>query len=949
MPKITDQTVISATTLAGDTPVQYFVPVEKLNATTSKRISSTQLVEFVVGQMLGATGSAAGLMSSADKSKLDLITITSASSIDSLVSASHASATSGNAAISITGQAISVALDPAGGNLLSVQAGGLRAAAPTITISGAVSGSGTTAITTTLGSGSVSYANIQNVSTTSTLLGRYSAGAGTVQEISIGSGLTLTGSTLSASGSGATNLTFSRDATTLTVLSDTGTDAILPIATGSLAGLLGAADKTKLDAITGTNTGDQTITLTGNVTGSGTGSFATTIANSAVTLAMMANVATSTVFYRKTASTGVPEVQTLATLKTDLGLTGTNSGDQTITLTGNVTGSGTGSFATTIANSAVTLAMMADVATSTVFYRKTASTGVPEVQTLATLKTDLGLTGTNSGDQTITLTGNVTGSGTGSFAATIANDAVTFAKMQNSSGASVLIGRGSASGAGDFEEITLGTNLSMSGTTLNATGGSGSPAGSNTQIQYNNSGAFGASANLTFGSNVLTVTGTETIATGTITSSSPALAITQTWNSGGVTFKGLTMAITSTANATDSLFIECTDDATTNFSVSYLGSIKIGTGGAKVEGPSSNGIFFGSPSGSARLGNTSATAGSVSISDSGIIAKSDVPLGWVSGSDASASLDTAIYRQAANNVAIRNSTNAQRFDVFNTYTSSTSYETLKAVWSSNVCTITTEAGSTGGSIRALTIGSGDAVGNNQAGVNTIFQSGRGSGNATPGSIIWQTAPATSSGTGYGSYATRGEINPNGRWGFGSTSDSGTNFAFWADNTNLGASFMLTGAGANGTSNINNLKIRTSRGTIASPSAVQANDLLFRFSGLGYGSTAWSSSARAGIDMLVVSNWTDSAHETAITFSTTPASSTTMAERVRIASDGSVGIGTNAPSSLLDVNSDNIRLRTAKTPSSASDTGTTGMVCWDSSYVYVCTATNTWKRAAIATW
>lgn len=51
---------------------------------------------------------------------------------------------------------------------------------------------------------------------------------------------------------------------------------------------------------------------------------------------------------------------------------------------------------------------MADVATSTVFYRKTAGTGDPEVQTLATLKTDLGLTGTNSGDQTITNTSNAT-------------------------------------------------------------------------------------------------------------------------------------------------------------------------------------------------------------------------------------------------------------------------------------------------------------------------------------------------------------------------------------------------------------------------------------------------------------------------------------------------------------------------------------------------------------
>lgn len=53
-----------------------------------------------------------------------------------------------------------------------------------------------------------------------------------------------------------------------------------------------------------------------------------------------------------------------------------------------------------LVDGAVTLAKMADVATATVFYRKTAATGVPEVQTLATLKTDLGLTGTNSGDQT---------------------------------------------------------------------------------------------------------------------------------------------------------------------------------------------------------------------------------------------------------------------------------------------------------------------------------------------------------------------------------------------------------------------------------------------------------------------------------------------------------------------------------------------------------------------
>jgi len=39
----------------------------------------------------------------------------------------------------------------------------------------------------------------------------------------------------------------------------------------------------------------------------------------------------------------------------------------------------------------------------------------------------------------------------------------------------------------------------------------------------------------------------------------------------------------------------------------------------------------------------------------------------------------------------------------------------------------------------------------------------------------------------------------------------------------------------------------------------------------------------------------------------------------------------------------------KTPADAGAAGVTGNIAWDSSYVYVCTATNTWKRVAIATW
>ena len=70
-----------------------------------------------------------------------------------------------------------------------------------------------------------------------------------------------------------------------------------------------------------------------------------------------------------------------------------------------------------------------------------------------TAAADAEVSGLNTGDQTITLTGDVTGSGTGSFAATIANDAVTYAKMQNVSATDRILGRQS-SGAGDVEEIT---------------------------------------------------------------------------------------------------------------------------------------------------------------------------------------------------------------------------------------------------------------------------------------------------------------------------------------------------------------------------------------------------------------------------------------------------------------------------------------------------------------
>ena len=66
--------------------------------------------------------------------------------------------------------------------------------------------------------------------------------------------------------------------------------------------------------------------------------------------------------------------------------------------------------------------------------------------------------------------------------------------------------------------------------------------------------------------------------------------------------------------------------------------------------------------------------------------------------------DVILERDAANTLNQRRTTNAQIWRLCNTWTSSTSYEWLSIGWSSNVCTITTEKGSAGGTLRGLKIG-----------------------------------------------------------------------------------------------------------------------------------------------------------------------------------------------------------------------------------------------------
>ena len=65
--------------------------------------------------------------------------------------------------------------------------------------------------------------------------------------------------------------------------------------------------------------------------------------------------------------------------------------------------------------------------------------------------------------------------------------------------------------------------------------------------------------------------------------------------------------------------------------------------------------------------------------------------------------------------------------------------------------------------------------------------------------------------------------------------------------------------------------------------------------------------------------------------------------------GNVGIQTNGPTARLDINADTMRLRTARTPASASAAGNAGDICWDADYLYICIASGTWRRVAHSTW
>ena len=269
-----------------------------------------------------------------------------------------------------------------------------------------VSGSGAT---WTVDAGAIAYAKIQDVSGASKFLGRGSSGSGDVQELDAGSGLVVTGTTVSVS---------------------------VPVSAG---------DK-----------GDITVATPGG------GAFTLEIDDAAVSYANIQDVTSANRLLGRGSASGSGDVQEL-TLGSSLALSGTalnvsvplSDGDK-----GDISVA-SGGTAWTIDPDAVTYGKIQDVTASRLLGRGSAS-GSGDAQEI-TASTGLTLSGTalsvsvplSDGDK-----GDITVSSSGT-AWSVDGRAITFPKMPAATAASVF-GRSSGGGSGDASVILAGLGIDIS-------------------------------------------------------------------------------------------------------------------------------------------------------------------------------------------------------------------------------------------------------------------------------------------------------------------------------------------------------------------------------------------------------------------------------------------------------------------------------------------------------
>lgn len=153
-----------------------------------------------------------------------------------------------------------------------------------------------------------------------------------------------------------------------------------------------------------------------------------------------------------------------------------------------------------------------------------------------------------------------------------------------------------------------------------------------------------------------------------------------------------------------------------------------------------------------------------------------------------------------------------------------------------------------------------------------------------------------------------------------------------------------------------LQQRRARGSFAAPEKMQVGDILAVNQVAGYVRDATNANdafvmlgqQRTAVESL------DAEGRAASRYDVTLSSGVSAAPviKLRLGANGSLMIGnavTGNATAALDVGGNTIRVRTAKTPATATEACDAGTIAWDTGFVYVCTATNAWKRAAITAW
>jgi hypothetical protein len=236
---------------------------------------------------------------------------------------------------------------------------------------------------------------------------------------------------------------------------------------------------------------------------------------------------------------------------------------------------------------------------------------------------------------------------------------------------------------------TWGTPAGSSGLTIGTTATSGGSAG---QIMFDTGSVLQESSALVWDNTnkALTITGAS------VTTSNPVLNLSQTWNAGAVTFTGLLLNITNTASAAASKVFDFQIGGSSFFNGNLAG----------VTVATTNGVFNVSNSGTVKF--STYWAGGYNQ----IEAASDTAFGWSSTTTASGVIDTGLRRVGVASIQFSGNSGDLAAPVAQTL-----------------------------SVQNVLAGT-----SNTAGQNWTFNGSKGTGTGVGGDIIFQVAPAGTTGT-----------------------------------------------------------------------------------------------------------------------------------------------------------------------------------------------------------